>query len=132
MKRSREAETEQSSSESDDLEPASREASLPASKIVGLDPSEDSSTPSVEMKCSLPPHKETLVFATYEEFETHYNKAHTNRCLDCRKIFPSQHLLDLHHEECHDAFAALRREKGEQTVRFSSPLLSSVLVVMMA
>lgn len=65
------------------------------------------------MRCSLPPHKEVLVFKTYEEFESHYNKAHTNRCLECGKNFPSSHILDLHHEECHDTFVALKREKGE-------------------
>lgn len=67
------------------------------------------------MRCSLPPHAEVLVFKSYDEFETHYSKFHTNRCLECRKSFPSQHLLDLHLEECHDAFTAVRREKGEHT-----------------
>lgn len=119
MKRSREPEGEaepSASSYSDLGGPASQEASQPAPKVIELDPAEDSSTSGAEMRCSLPPHAEALKFRTYDEFEAHYNKCHTNRCLDCRKSFPSQHLLGLHIEECHDAFTAVRREKGEHTV----------------
>lgn len=90
----------------------------PAPKIVELDPS--STAPeqrsSVEMRCSLPPHKEVVVFRTYDEFESHYSKDHSHRCLECHKNFPSGHLLNLHHEECHDPLLALKREKGEHTV----------------
>lgn len=117
MKRSREPEEEaEPNTPTSDLGPASREGSQPASKVVGLDPAENSSRSGVAMRCSLPPHTEVLVFRTYDEFETHYNNSHTNRCLECKKSFPSQYLLDLHHEECHDAFSAVRREKGEHTV----------------
>lgn len=118
MKRSREPEEEtEPSTPGSDPGPASREGSQPAAKLVGLDPTEDNSTTGVTMRCSLPPHAEVLVFKSYDEFETHYSKFHTNRCLECRKSFPSQHLLDLHLEECHDAFTAVRRERGEHTVR---------------
>jgi len=67
------------------------------------------------MRCSLPPHKEGLPFRSYEEFEAHYNKSHVNRCVECRKNFPSEHLLGVHIEECHDALAAVQRERGEHT-----------------
>jgi len=67
------------------------------------------------MKCSLPPHKETLTFTSYGDYEAHYNKAHSNRCLECRKNFPSEHLLSVHFEDCHDPLAVIRREKGEHT-----------------
>ncbi|OIW33424.1 hypothetical protein CONLIGDRAFT_177596 [Coniochaeta ligniaria NRRL 30616] len=67
------------------------------------------------MRCSLPPHKEVLVFKTYDEFESHYSKDHSHRCHECRKNFPSGHLLSLHHEESHDPLLALKREKGEHT-----------------
>jgi hypothetical protein len=106
--------------------PTTREdttSSAPAAKIVELDPS---SSRGVEMRCSLPPHRETLVFKTYDEFESHHIKAHTNRCLECGKNLPSAHMLDLHHEECHDAFLALKREKGEHTVS-SNPIQSIYL-----
>lgn len=67
------------------------------------------------MRCSLPPHRETLVFSSYEEFDSHYSKDHSHRCLECGRNLPSPHMLDLHHEECHDTFVALKREKGEHT-----------------
>ncbi|KAB5570536.1 hypothetical protein GE09DRAFT_1103667 [Coniochaeta sp. 2T2.1] len=89
--------------------------SEPAAKIVELDPSSNSSASSVEMRCSLPPHREVLVFKTYGDFESHYSKEHSHRCFDCRKNFPSGHLLNLHHEESHDPLIALKREKGEHT-----------------
>jgi hypothetical protein len=87
--------------------------SSPATKIIDLD---SASSGGVEMRCSLPPHKETLVFGSYDEFDSHYSKDHSNRCLECGKNLPSPHMLDLHHEECHDTFVALKREKGEHTV----------------
>lgn len=72
------------------------------------------------MRCNLPPHREPLAFKTYDEYEVHYNKSHTNRCLECRKNFPSEHLLNVHIEECHDPLVTVKREKGEHTVS-SSP-----------
>lgn len=70
----------------------------------------------VAMKCSLPPHKEPIPFRTYGEYESHYNQFHTNRCLECRKNFPTEHLLGVHIEECHDPLVVVRRDKGEHTV----------------
>ncbi|KAJ4262199.1 hypothetical protein NW757_000464 [Fusarium falciforme] len=67
------------------------------------------------MRCNLPPHREPLAFKTYDEYEVHYNKSHTNRCLECRKNFPSEHLLNVHIEECHDPLVTVKREKGEHT-----------------
>lgn len=88
-----------------------------AVKITGLDGSVAHTGSKIAMRCSLPPHsREALSFTTYEEFEVHYQKAHTNRCLECHRNFPSEHLLNVHFEDCHDAFSAVRREKGEHTV----------------
>lgn len=89
-------------------------AALPPSKIVGLDPFATLNK-NIEMRCSLPPHKEPLHFRSYEDYETHYRKAHSNRCIECRKNFPSAHLLSVHAEEMHDPFAQVLREKGERT-----------------
>ena len=88
---------------------------LPACKLADIDPSAVEDT-GITMRCSLPPHKDERSFKTYEEFEVHYNKVHTNRCLECRKNFPSNHYLDLHIEECHDPLVAVQREKGDHTV----------------
>lgn len=93
---------------------------LPAAKIAELDLSDNDSR-DIEMHCSLPPHKGSLVFSTYSEYETHYRDQHTNRCVECRKNFPSAHLLGLHIEETHDSFAQAKRERGERTVSFTVP-----------
>jgi hypothetical protein len=118
MKRSRELEEDSDppSPYSDDTRESGthEDTTAPAAKIVELDPSSSSS--GVEMRCSLPPHREVLVFKTYTEFESHYSKDHSYRCFECHKNFPSGHLLNLHHEESHDPLLALKREKGEHTV----------------
>ena len=90
----------------------------PAAKITELDPDAATAESKFDMRCSLPPHGEPVKFASYDEFEAHYHKMHTNRCLECRKNLPSAHLLSLHIEEMHDAFAVVKRERGDRTVSF--------------
>jgi len=94
--------------------------SPPAAKIAGLDLSDDGNR-SIEMHCSLPPHKEAVVFSSYDAYEAHCRDQHTNRCAQCRKNFPSAHLVGLHIEETHDSFVQVRREKGERTVSPNIP-----------
>ncbi|KAL2137375.1 hypothetical protein VTI74DRAFT_3315 [Chaetomium olivicolor] len=89
--------------------------SQPVAKITELDLSDRENDTGIKMRCSLPPHKEPLTFSSYGEYETHYRDQHTNRCLECRKNFPSAHLLGLHIEETHDSFVQVKREKGERT-----------------
>ncbi|KAH7321574.1 hypothetical protein BKA65DRAFT_608779 [Rhexocercosporidium sp. MPI-PUGE-AT-0058] len=84
------------------------------SKFVHLGP-ESGEVPATEMRCSLPPHRGTLTFASFEEYDIHYAKTHTNRCLECRKNFPTEHFLNLHIEENHDAMVSVLRERGEKT-----------------
>jgi len=68
------------------------------------------------MQCSLPPHsRQTISFATYEEYETHYNKTHVNRCLECGKNFPTEHFLSLHLAENHNPLAEVLKARGERT-----------------
>jgi hypothetical protein len=124
MKRSREAEEAKgnASSGSRNSADSTDNRTRPSAKIVHVARSgEDDETSA--MKCALPPHKEALNFASYEEYESHYNQAHTNRCSECRKNFPAAHLLNLHVEECHDPFMAQKRDKGEHTVSFGASLL---------
>lgn len=91
---------------SDSITPSER------SKIIHRD-----SVPVIEaMHCALPPHRETLSFASYEDYEVHYHQAHVNRCAECSKNFPTGHFLNLHIEENHDALAAARKARGEKTV----------------
>ncbi|SPQ22786.1 1fb43af9-5bc9-41a2-bdf0-3b32e6f25ad7 [Thermothielavioides terrestris] len=87
----------------------------PATKIAELDLSDNRNGSDVLMHCSLPPHKEPLTFSSYSDYETHYRDQHTNRCVQCRKNFPSSHLLGLHIEEMHDSFVQARKERGERT-----------------
>ena len=98
-----------------------------SSKIQQLDSdSPDSSGEAlqeIQMKCSLPPHKETLSFPDLESFEVHYRKTHLNRCMECRKNLPTDHFLNLHIEENHDAIVSIRKERGEKTVSSHYPPL---------
>lgn len=95
----------------------SEDAGTPAAKLVDLDLDASGDRSALSIKCSMPPHKAGLSFRTYDEYETHYNKTHVNRCLECGKNLPSDHLLNVHIEECHDVFVAVKRDKGEHTVR---------------
>lgn len=74
------------------------------------------------MHCALPPHRETLSFTSYEDYEVHYAQAHVNRCSQCSKNFPTGHFLNLHIEENHDPLAAARRARGDKTVSYYASL----------
>ncbi|KAK5663954.1 hypothetical protein OQA88_166 [Cercophora sp. LCS_1] len=105
MKRSREPEEDIPDATSpaavNSPSPRSDDTNLsPAAKITELDPSSTSDT-NINMRCSLPPHKEPLLFTTYSDYESHYQKAHTNRCV--------------HIEESHDSFVMVKRERGDKT-----------------
>lgn len=69
------------------------------------------------MQCSLPPHRQALIFDSIEAFEIHYHKYHSNRCSSCDKNFPSAHFLSLHIDENHNSFRAELEAKGEKTYR---------------
>ena len=90
------------------------DGSPPAAKITELDLSDNSS--EVAIHCSLPPHRAPVVFSSYRAYESHYRDQHTNRCAECRKNFPSAHLLGIHIEEMHDSFVQARKERGDRTV----------------
>lgn len=86
------------------------------SKYTELDCAVEDDEDTIAMRCSLPPHGDALSFKSYDEYETHYNKSHVNRCLECRRNFPTDHLLSVHIEEYHDPLVLVQREKGEHTV----------------
>lgn len=116
MKRSREPEDNLDS----DSETSQHEVSLrPVSKYTELDLIAEQDTKQLDtaaMRCFLPPHQEPQSFRSYEEYESHYQNFHAHRCLECRKNFPSQHLLGVHIEECHDPLVVIKRDRGEHTV----------------
>ena len=95
-------------------------------KLVELDPEAVSDEPDeTTMICSLPPHSSRpITFRSYDEYEAHYSKEHSNRCLECRNNFPSEHLLNLHIEEIHDPLVQVKRENGEHTVSSYADLSS--------
>ncbi len=103
------------------------DASLPAAKITELDLSEDENSGEVTIHCSMPPHKTSVVFSSYSAYETHYRDQHTNRCAECRRNFPSAHLLGVHIEEIHDSFIQAQRERGDRTVSLKEPLILKTL-----
>ncbi|KAK1998275.1 zinc finger protein [Colletotrichum falcatum] len=117
MKRSREAEEDQPTAgyPADERNSSTPETDDRVTKFTELEPSADTALEDFAMKCSMPPHREVLTFKSYDEYEAHYVKTHTNRCLECGRNLPSDHLLNVHHEECHDSFAAVRRGRGEHT-----------------
>lgn len=120
MKRSRELEDElDSDALRADTRPPSTVSQQPVAKAAQLDcaiEDENDEENAVTMRCFLPPHKEPLTFQSYDDYEVHYTKSHTNRCLECRKNFPTEHLLGVHIDECHNPMVLVQREKGEHTV----------------
>ena len=102
------------SSSEDPSSPFSREQSVDV-KLVHLDTDSVLSEQPAIMKCLLPPH-EPLTFTSFEGYDVHYQKTHMNRCSECQKNFPDEHILHLHIAENHDPFNAAKRERGEQTV----------------
>jgi hypothetical protein len=83
-------------------------------KFASLEPPERSKR-TTAMVCSLAPHKKPINFSSYSEYETHYQIAHTNRCIECHTNLPTPHFLDLHIAENHDPILAARRDRGEKT-----------------
>jgi len=51
-----------------------------------------------------------VVYAKYcfARYEMHYNTLHRYVCSSCHRCFPTQHLLDLHLIEWHDAMFELQ------------------------
>lgn len=104
-----------SSNPSSDQSASTGNTSKPV-KIIHLSSESGVAHHTTEMICSLPPHRQTVSFASYEEYEIHYNKSHVNRCHKCTKNFPTEHFLNLHIEETHDALVSVKKERGERTV----------------
>ncbi|KJR82309.1 c2h2 type zinc finger domain containing protein [Sporothrix schenckii 1099-18] len=105
---------------------AERTLDQPRAKIVGLSPDGESDNDdsiiagegreqagSAAMSCRL--HRERMDFPTYDTYEAHYAKEHLNRCIECRRNFPSPLYLRLHGDEWHNPFVAVKRDKGEHT-----------------
>ncbi|KFZ10160.1 hypothetical protein V501_05298 [Pseudogymnoascus sp. VKM F-4519 (FW-2642)] len=86
-----------------------------AVKIVHLDPEHNGAATVEVMRCSLPGHRPDLSFHSFDDYEVHYSKSHVNRCVECRKNFPTEHFLSLHQAENHDPLVGVLRDRGEHT-----------------
>ncbi len=106
------------------IHPSTLQIPSSASKILHLS-SDSGEAPVTEMRCSLPPHRGILTFASFEDYDVHYAKTHVNRCLECRKNFPTEHFLNLHIEENHDAMVSVLKDRGEKTVSINTAVLLS-------
>ncbi|KIW26670.1 uncharacterized protein PV07_06485 [Cladophialophora immunda] len=113
VKRSRESST--LSSSSDTASSVAEESQSPRPAKLSAVATVDALPARPVMQCSLPPHRETLDFASIEDFEVHYAKDHSNRCTSCGKNFPTAHFLALHIDENHNAFREAMQAKGEKT-----------------
>nr|XP_023679997.1 zinc finger protein 511 isoform X1 [Paramormyrops kingsleyae] len=51
------------------------------------------------------------LFDTLESYEHHYDALHRRVCADCKRAFPSDHLLDIHIQEWHDSLFQLMAKK---------------------
>src|SRR5689334_2911461 len=82
---------------------------------------EDISTDIDPIVCEEAPicHEWPTVLWSIAVYEQHYTLQHRYRCEVCRdrRAFPSLHWLNLHLDECHDPHIAVRRDRGEATVR---------------
>lgn len=103
-------------------------SSTPAPSKIHLSNTPSDLPAEEAMRCSLPPHRETLSFPSYEDYEVHYHKAHVNRCTECGRNFPTDLFLNLHIEENHDSLIAARRARGDKTVFIPRAPFSDVLL----
>ncbi|KAG9945373.1 hypothetical protein KCU85_g7309, partial [Aureobasidium melanogenum] len=85
----------------------------PPGKYTHLDAPTPGTTHTA-ITCALPPHH-PIKFTTYNDYELHYHKAHSFRCIQCAKNFPSERFLSLHIAESHDPFNRVKRDRGEKT-----------------
>jgi len=50
-------------------------------------------------------------FHSVREYEVHYNSLHRHVCNECKKLFPTNHLLEIHTLEVHDVLFQMMAEK---------------------
>lgn len=62
-------------------------------------------------ECSMSGCKRT--FQTIGSYESHYRSAHVNACHQCKRVFPTNYLLDLHIMEWHDPMFEIMSAKED-------------------
>ncbi|KAJ2806438.1 hypothetical protein H4R20_001692 [Coemansia guatemalensis] len=74
--------------------------------------------------CHDPPCHGSARFPTVLAYERHYDQMHRNCCSLCNAALPSAHWLDLHIQECHDAFFRARVARSEKPYQCFLPACS--------
>ncbi|KAI4886091.1 hypothetical protein NFI96_003649 [Prochilodus magdalenae] len=69
-----------------------------------------------EFRCHIAGCKQ--LFDTLEGYEHHYNSLHRHVCSNCKRSFPSNHLLDIHILEWHDSLFQVMAEKQCMDIMF--------------
>ncbi|KAJ2763888.1 hypothetical protein IWQ57_005395, partial [Coemansia nantahalensis] len=64
--------------------------------------------------CHDPPCHGSVACPSTRAFERHYDQVHRNCCHECGAVLPSAHWLDLHIQECHDAYFRARVARGDK------------------
>lgn len=82
-----------------------------AAKYLPLDTQNIVVPRQVELPCGVGGCSQ--VFTCLQTYESHYNSCHRNTCSQCRRVFPSAHLLDVHILESHDVMFKLLAQKQD-------------------
>ncbi|KAG9275448.1 zinc finger protein 511 [Astyanax mexicanus] len=78
--------------------------------VTTLQATDEPQAPHVsEFRCHITSCKQ--LFDTLEGYEHHYNSLHRHVCSNCKRSFPSNHLLDIHIQEWHDSLFQVMAEK---------------------
>lgn len=93
------------------------------SKRQRLEEDEDDDTkslvePTSSIICSIQPCENTP-FLNYSSYESHVLTNHTHNCLQCKKRFPNENLLEIHIEENHNPFFDIKKDKGRKYIDVS-------------
>ncbi|KAJ2610121.1 hypothetical protein H4S08_003759 [Coemansia sp. RSA 1365] len=85
--------------------------------IVDLLLENSTAQPQQTITCRDPPCLGSARFPSVPAFEKHYEQMHRNCCSLCNAALPSAHWLDLHIQECHDAFFRARVARYEKVYK---------------
>ncbi|KAJ2700712.1 hypothetical protein FB645_004886 [Coemansia sp. IMI 203386] len=88
-----------------------------------------SASSAAAIVCEQPPCIGSVLCPNLLAYERHYDQMHRNVCLSCYAILPSAHWLDLHIDECHDAFFAVRAQRNDSVFRCFLPFCSETFVL---
>ncbi|KAJ1731229.1 hypothetical protein LPJ61_002638 [Coemansia biformis] len=92
-------------------DPVSREAHVRGIVDSMLD---SAATAWVPIVCHDPPCHGSVECPSAHAYEKHYDQVHRHCCRECGAVLPGAHWLDLHIQECHDAFFRARVARGEK------------------